>query len=90
MDIRKVSLLADYFVLCTGSTERQLGALTAEVREQAKAAGLSLLLTEGEPRGGWVLMDYGGVVLHILSPELRAYYRLEDVWPDSIMVMRMP
>jgi len=90
LDVGEVSLLADYFIICSGTTARQLGALAQEVRQQAKQIGASLLHLEGDPRTGWVLMDFADVVVHIFSPELRAYYRLEELWRDSNVVVRMP
>ncbi|MGQ9584284.1 MAG: ribosome silencing factor [Anaerolineae bacterium] len=90
LDVQKISLLADYFILCSGTTERQLGAIADEVREQAQKAGATLLSLEGEARAGWLLLDYGDVIVHILSPELRAYYRLEELWRDSNVILRMP
>jgi ribosome-associated protein len=89
LDVHEVSILADYFVLCSGTSERQLDALTEEVRQQAKEAGARLLHLEGEPHTGWILLDYGDVVVHIFSPELRAYYRLEELWQDSNVLVRM-
>lgn len=90
LDVHEVSILADYFVLCSGTSTRQLDALMEEVRQQAKAAGARLLHLEGEPDTGWILLDYGDVVVHIFSPELRAYYRLEELWQDSNVLVRMP
>lgn len=89
LDVHEVSIIADYFVLCSGTSERQLGTLGEEVRQQAKQAGARLLHLEGEPRTGWILLDYGDVVVHIFSPELRAYYRLEELWQDSNVLVRM-
>jgi ribosome-associated protein len=90
LDVRKVSLFADFLVLGNGTTERQLDALSTEVREQAKKAGIAIFHAEGQADSGWVLLDYGSVVVHLLSPRLRAYYRLEEVWRDSSVVVRMP
>lgn len=90
LDVREVSVLADYFVICNGTSQRQLTALAQEVRQQAKEHGASLFQVEGEPRSGWILLDYSSVVVHIFSPELRAYYQLEDLWRDSNVVLRMP
>ncbi|MGC8837854.1 MAG: ribosome silencing factor [Anaerolineae bacterium] len=89
LDVHEVSILADYFVLCSGTSARQLDALTEEVRQQARKAGARLLHLEGEPDTGWILLDYGDVVVHIFSPELRAYYRLEELWQDSNVLLRL-
>lgn len=89
LDVHEVSILADYFVLCSGTSERQLDALIQEVQQQAQKAGARLLHLEGEPNTGWILLDYGDVVVHLFSPELRAYYRLEELWKDSNVLVRM-
>ncbi|NLE75641.1 MAG: ribosome silencing factor [Chloroflexi bacterium] len=90
LDVSKLSLVVDYFVICNGTTGRQLGALLNELRTQAKQADEPLLRLEGDPQSGWIVADYGAVVVHLLSPELRAYYRLEDVWREARLVLRMP
>jgi ribosome-associated protein len=73
--------LADYFVICTGTSERQLGAITREVADTLKReARLTPLSSEGDPASGWVLLDYGDVVVHVFAPGERDYYRLEELW----------
>ncbi len=90
LDIHEVSVLADYFVICSGTSERQLGALRASVREEMKKAmGIFPLRVEGKPSSGWVLMDYGSVVVHLFAPELRAFYDLEDLWREGRVVVRI-
>jgi len=89
LDLRPVTTLADYFVICTGETERQVGAILEEIREKLKEAGLSPFNIEGEPDSGWVLMDYGSVVAHIFLPAQRDYYELEELWKDATMVVRI-
>ena len=84
-----VSLLADYFVLCNAESKPQFRAILEEVEKQAKAAGGRRLHVEGEAESGWVLLDYGAVVVHIFDPELRAYYKLEDLWKEARLVVRI-
>jgi ribosome-associated protein len=84
-----VSLLADYFVLCNAESKPQFRAILAEVEKQAKAAGGRRLHVEGEAESGWVLLDYGAVVVHIFDPELRAYYNLEQLWKEARLVVRI-
>jgi ribosome-associated protein len=84
-----VSLLADYFVLCNAESKPQFRAILEEVEKQAKAAGGRRLHVEGEAESGWVLLDYGAVVVHIFDPELRAYYNLEQLWKEARLVVRI-
>lgn len=90
LDIRDVSILADYFVICSGEVDRQLKALMEEVAETLKKEDRTLPLhIEGEAEAGWVLMDYGGVVVHLFSPAMRSYYQLEDMWKDAKVLLRI-
>jgi ribosome-associated protein len=89
LDMQEVSLLADYFVLCSAESTPQFRAILEEVENQAKAAGGRRLHVEGEPAGGWVLLDYGSVVIHIFDPELRSYYNLEELWKEARLVVRI-
>jgi ribosome-associated protein len=90
LDIRRVSLLADYFVICSGDSERQLRAIVDEIREKVKKeAGIIPLSVEGSPSSGWVLVDYGSVIVHIFAPSLREYYSLEKLWSEATMVVRL-
>lgn len=90
LDIHEVSITADYFVLCNGLSERQLGALRSSVREKTKSdLNVLPMHVEGQPDSGWILMDYGSVVVHLFTPELRAFYDLEDLWRDGNVVVRI-
>jgi ribosome-associated protein len=89
LDMQEVSLLADYFVLCNAESTPQFNAILDEVQKQAKAAGSRPLHVEGVPESGWVLVDYGAVVVHIFDPELRAYYNLEELWNKARLVVRI-
>mgnify|MGYP000079454139 CR=1 FL=1 len=90
LDITPISLLADYFILASGDSERQIKAITDEIKLKAKTELSALPLhVDGEPNSGWVVMDYGGVIIHIFSPEVRAYYRLEELWHEARVVVKM-
>ena len=89
LDMRDVSLLAEYFVLCSAESTPQFKAILDEVEKQAKAAGGRRLHVEGQDSSGWVLLDYGSVVVHIFDPELRAYYDLEGLWKEARLVVRI-
>ena len=89
LDMRDVTLLADYYVLCDGSSTRQIGSIADELQEELKHKGSKLALMEGTPDSGWMLIDFGSVIVHIFSPEQRAYYQLEELWQDAPIMMRM-
>lgn len=90
LDISDVSIIADYFVIASASTDRQARALIEAVTTQCKEdQGPMLRRIEGEPDDGWVLIDYGGVVVHLFAPEARSYYDLEGLWKDSRVVVRV-
>lgn len=82
LGLAEVSSSLEYFVVATGESGLQLQALEASVRERAKAAGLRLKGVEG-PSQRWVLMDYGHLVVHLMSPEAREFYDLEGLWADA-------
>ena len=79
----------DWFVVATGESSLQLQAMESEVRERLKATGARLKAVEG-PSARWVLMDYGGVVAHLMSPDARAFYDLEGLWADAPRVPVVP
>jgi ribosome-associated protein len=89
LDVRSVSLLADYFVICSGDTERQVKAIVDEVRERGEDAELRPSQVEGTPNSGWMVLDYGVVIVHVFMPHERDYYELEELWSDAPLVVRM-
>lgn len=90
LDLRDVSLIADYFVICSSTSERQTKAITDDIVETlAREERIKPLQTEGTPDSGWVLLDYGSVVVHLFSPELREYYRLEKIWSQAVPVLHI-
>ncbi len=90
LDLRSVSLLADYFVICSGESERQVRAIVNEVTEKIKKEeGIKPLQIEGDPSSGWVLMDYGSIIVHVFAPVMRGYYQLEELWSDAPTVARI-
>lgn len=86
LDMQNVSLLADYFILCNAESMPQFKAILDEIQKQA---GTRYLHVEGDPESGWVLLDYGSVVVHIFDPKLRAYYNLEELWKQARLVVRI-
>jgi ribosome-associated protein len=89
LDLRGNTILADYFVIATGTTDRQIRALADALVERLHDEGQRVLHIEGEPESGWVLLDLGGVIVHLFSPGRRAYYRLEQLWSEARVVVRM-
>lgn len=90
LDIREQAVFSDYFILCNGENPRQIKALVDAVVENAKKnAGARPWGLEGDPDTGWVLVDFGGVIIHLFSPEKRDYYNLEELWSDAHVVLRM-
>ena len=89
LDIRPVAFFANYFVIMTGTTDRHITSLTTAISETLEEEGIRPLQVEGTPAAGWVLMDYGDVVVHIFSPAQRSYYNLEKLWSEAPIVVRM-
>lgn len=87
LDIRGLSVIADYFVICTGTSDRQVRAIGKELQEQLKAQGARPLHIEGMDAANWVLLDYGSVIIHIFDPATRDYYRLERLWAEAPRVL---
>lgn len=90
LDIRPVSLLGDFFIVSSGESERQIRAIVEEIRLRVKKKLQTLpLRIEGTASSGWMLMDYGSVIVHIFSPAVRDYYQLEALWSDAPVVVKM-
>lgn len=83
LDLRGLTTIADYFVICTADNERQLRAVLKAVDEAMAEAGARHPRIEGSPETGWVLMDFNDVIVHIFSPEQREFYRLERLWKQA-------
>ncbi len=89
LDIREFSDFADYFVICSGTSDRMLAALSDHVFEQMRSTRRLRGRKEGESQEGWILVDYGDVILHLFSPDRRDYYRLEDLWSKGKVLVRL-
>ena len=89
MDIHENSILADYFVICSGTSSRMVNGLMSEVEDEVKKKfGINARL-EGEPNSGWMLADYGSVIVHIFSPANREFYSLEELWSEAKTILRL-
>ena len=89
MDIREVAIFADYFIICSGTSERMLQALADVVSEYAHQNYGLLVRQEGVARDGWLLVDLGDVIVHLFSPDRRSYYRLEELWSQGKILLRL-
>jgi ribosome-associated protein len=89
MDLQNVAGFTDYFVLCTGTSDRMLDALAASALEDIRKKHRKKGRREGEAREGWVLVDFGDVILHLFAPEQRDYYKLEELWSEGKILLRL-
>jgi ribosome-associated protein len=83
LNIKNVSLLADYFVICSGNSTTQIKALADAVEEKLAELGRVPIHKEGYASARWILLDYGEVVVHIFHHESRSFYNLERLWSDA-------
>ncbi len=89
LDIRPVSPIADYFVIATADNERQANAIVEEIQKRMKARQILPYGTDGEPDSGWVLLDYGDVLVHLFDPGTRDFYQLEELWSNAPTIVRI-
>jgi ribosome-associated protein len=85
LEIQRISTIADYLVLATGSSDKQTQAIAESVRSGLKKFGKPLDI-EGLKEGNWVVIDYGDVILHVFKEELRRYYNLDELWSNAPLV----
>ena len=86
IDISRVSVIANYFIIANGTNTSQIQAMADEVEEQLYKAGYPLKQKEGYHNANWVLMDFGDIIVHIFDKENRLFYDLERIWKDGSMV----
>lgn len=90
LDLVGVSSFTDFFVLGTGGSRRTLQALSEEVVQRVKERHqMNARSVEGDAESGWILIDFGDVILHLFSPRTREYYRLEELWREGTVVLRI-
>jgi ribosome-associated protein len=91
LNIRDVTTIADYFVICSGSTRRQLDAMRSAIQTELKSHPERILPlnVEGTAESGWILMDYNGVIVHLFTPEVRDFYRIEELWRSGRVVTQI-
>ena len=83
LDMRGLHPLYDYFVICTGTSRRQIHTVAEEVDDAMRAVGDRRMGIEGYQASKWVVQDYGDVLVHVFDPDTRAYYALEELWADA-------
>ena len=89
LDLRGVAPFADYFVIMSADSARQIEALEEDLTKALKDAKVRRFHREGTPASGWVLLDFSDVIVHIFSPEEREYYHLETLWSQAPQVVRV-
>jgi ribosome-associated protein len=90
LDIRNAASFADYFVVASAGSDRQIKAILDEIDQKiGKAERVHPMGREGEAASGWVLLDYGDVIVHVFAPEERAFYDLESLWATAVPVVRI-
>ena len=83
LDVHGLSSVTDYFLICSGRSTTHLRSIADEIREEMKAAEARPLHWEGTPESGWMLLDYGDVLVHVFLEDTRVYYALERLWGDA-------
>lgn len=89
LDIAGLTTLADYFVICSGASERQLGAIADGIVEGLREDGVRPIGREGSANAHWLLLDFGAVVVHVMAPPEREFYQLERLWGDGQLLLRV-
>lgn len=83
LDMAKVSLMADYFLIMEANSSRQIQAIADEITDQMAANGVKIRDVEGKNEANWILIDLGDVVVHVFQKEQRSHYNLEKLWSDA-------
>jgi ribosome-associated protein len=89
MDIKELVSFTDYFIICTATSSRMLNALADGVVEKTRLDHKRKGRIEGSPDAGWMVVDYGDIVVHLFDDELRHYYNLEELWKDGKVLLRV-
>jgi ribosome-associated protein len=89
LDIKDIASFTDYFVISSGTSPRMLESLTTQLERDVKTKYRKTTQPQGSADSGWIVLDYGDVVVHLFSPDQRAYYKLEDLWAEGNVVLRL-
>ncbi|MDQ2886129.1 MAG: ribosome silencing factor [Chloroflexota bacterium] len=87
LDVREITTIADYFVICSGNNARQIQAIADAVDEALREQGARPFNREGVADTGWLLLDFGDIIVHIFGPTEREYYRIERLWSEAKTVV---
>lgn len=83
LEMKGISLIADYFLICHGNSDKQVQAIAREIKEKAQEKGYDVKRMEGFDEARWILIDLGDIVVHVFHREERGYYNLERLWGDA-------
>ena len=89
LDIHEVASFTDYFIICNGTSDRMLNSLSRAVRDDVKEQFKIDAVQEGQPSSGWLVTDFGDVVVHLFSPDQRDYYKLVELWDQGKVLLRL-
>lgn len=89
IDLKDIVSFTDYFIICTGTSDRMIDALAKATIEDIRTAYKKKGKLQGFARDGWVIVDYGDVILHLFSPDQRDFYNLEELWEDGKILLRL-
>ena len=87
LDLKGVSIIADYFIVCSGESSVHMRSIAQEVEKSFKERGIKLFNPQSLRNSGWILLDFGTVVIHIFSKEAREFYQLERLWADASKII---
>ncbi len=89
LDVGRLTTVADYFVICSGASERQLAAIADGIVEGLRQEGVRSIGREGDAGAHWVLLDFGAIIVHVFAPPERDFYELEKLWADAPTLLRV-
>ena len=88
INIEGISILTDYFVICSGTSSTHIKSLADELEEKMEEKGFKIFHKEGYDTARWILMDFGEVIVHVFHEEERSFYKLERLWSDGLITYR--
>ena len=89
MDLQNIAMFTDYFVICSGTSDRMLDALAEAVIEKIREVTSLKGRPQGQSASGWVVVDFGSVIVHCFAPETRDFYKLEELWKEGKILLRL-
>jgi ribosome-associated protein len=83
LDLKGLTIIADYFVICSGESTTHVRAIAESIEEKSKKAGIKIIGIEGLTHSRWVLIDYGDLIVHVFEEGTRSFYEIEKLWMDA-------